>query len=90
MGHQLLQFTEYIGATEKFNKTLTIAAIKVVHHFMRRSKTDSFAGLLQEFPRLKYGFNDLIKAHYQVDIFRCERAKKEFLQPDLQAFEQNF
>ncbi len=83
---QLVRFTENLGASEKFNKTLTIADIKAVDHFMIRSKTDSFTGLLEEFPRLKYRFKELMRAHYQVDIFTSEAAKKEFLEPDLLPF----
>lgn len=76
---QLINFVNTIGATDKFNKTLTIAAIKAVHHFMQKSSSDNFADFIAEFPRLKSNFKELLGYHYGFDIFQLERAKKEYL-----------
>ena len=83
---QLLTFVELVGAKDKYNKTLTIAAIKAVHHFIKKSNSNTFQDFITEFPRLKFNFKDLMSFHYQVDIFNSEQAKKEFLQPDLMPF----
>lgn len=84
---QISNFSEPVGESEKFNKTLTIAAVNAVHHFIQKSKSNTFRGFIREFPRLKNDFRGLISAHYRIDIFNSEIAKKEYLEPDLQPFE---
>jgi len=85
--NQLQAFVILHGAEAKFNKTLTIAAIKTVHHFIGRSDATMFGEFILEFPRLKYHFKELMAAHYQVDIYNSAEAKKEFIQPDLLPFD---
>jgi hypothetical protein len=80
-------FALHAGAPQKFNKTLTIAATRAVYHFMLKSTSDNFFDFVMEFPQLKYGFKALIQSHYNVDIFRLERAKQEFIEPDLMPFD---
>jgi hypothetical protein len=83
---QLCSFVVSLGAIDKYNKTLTVAAIKAVNHFIGKSHTDNFAGFIQEFPRLKFNFRELMESHYQVDIFTSEIAKQKYLEPDLLPF----
>ena len=84
---QLIGFVAHVGAADKFNKTVTIAALHAVHHFIKRSTAENFQGFIQEFPRLKTDFRALMSAHYAFDIFRSDRAKTEYLQPDLLPFD---
>ena len=84
---QIINFVDNLGARDKYNHTLTIAAIKAVYHFVLKSTTDNFPDFIQTFPRLKYHFKDLINAHYQMDIYNNEVAKKEYLAPDLLPFD---
>ena len=84
---QLRNFVEYIGAKHKFNATLTIAAIKATHHFMLKSKSNNFKDFIEEFPRLKNNFKELLGQHYGIDIFNSKEAKTKFLEPDLLPFE---
>ncbi|NAS11241.1 hypothetical protein [Poritiphilus flavus] len=84
---QLLRFASSAGDPGKYNKTLTIAAIKAVHHFMLRSKSASFMEFILEFPRLKYNFRELMDAHYGFDIFNSEKARTQYLEPDLLPFD---
>lgn len=84
---QLKRYVEFIGAKDKYNTTLTVAAIKSVYHFMRKSKSASFKDFIVEFPRLKYGFKDLMNSHYGFDIYNSEKAKSEYLVPDLLPFD---
>ncbi len=86
ISHQLYRYVITLGAEEKFNKTLTVAAIKAVYHFMQRSETDNFSEFILEFPRLKNNFKELMAAHYEVDIYNSPFAKKMFLEPDLLPF----
>lgn len=84
---QLIAFVNFLGAPGKYNKTLTVAAIKAVYHFMQKSGTENFQDFIAQFPRLKYNFKELMAAHYKTDIYNSEAAKKEFLVPDLLPFD---
>ena len=74
------------GDGTKFNKTLTIASVKVMHHFIKKAKSKEFNALLIEFPRLRGDFLSLLKAHYEVKTLKSKKAKREYLEPDLLAF----
>jgi CRISPR/Cas system-associated endonuclease/helicase Cas3 len=84
---QIRDYANSLGAKDKFNKTVTIAAVKAVYHFMLRSETENFKDLIKEFPRLKNNFRDLLSQHYGIDIFNSEIAKSSFLEPDLLPFD---
>jgi len=83
---QLIKFVSSLGARDKYNKTLTIAAIKAVYHFVQKSNSDNFKDFIDEFPRLKTNFKDLLSQHYSIDIFNSEIAKSSFLEPNLLPF----
>ncbi|HKK12097.1 MAG TPA: hypothetical protein VJ945_04660 [Flavobacteriaceae bacterium] len=84
---QLQNFVEYVGAKDKYNVTLTIAAVKAVNHFMLKSEPDNFKDFIEEFPRLKHNFKELLGYHYGIDIFNSREAKAKFLEPDLLPFD---
>lgn len=84
---QLKAFTIKAGAAHKYHHTLTIAAIKTVHHFMQKSRSESFRDFVEEFSRLRTHFRDLIFAHYSMDIFKMEQARQQWLEPDLLPYE---
>lgn len=84
---QLQNYVQFVGAKDKYNTTLTLAAIKAVHHFIRRSQSDSFEEFITEFPRLKYDFKELMACHYGFDIYNSDKAKAKFLEPDLLPFD---
>ena len=83
----LKNFVKFVGAKEKYNKTLTVAATRIVYHFMLKSNSSNFQDFINEFPRLKTKFKTLIDTHYSFDIYNSQRAKTEFLFPDLVPFE---
>ena len=83
---QLFSFVVSVGAMQKYNKTITIAAIRAVNHFINKSDADNFADFIQDCPRLKYNFKELMSYHYRVDIFKSELAKSQYLEPDLLPF----
>jgi hypothetical protein len=87
INQQLLDFVSAIGATEKYNQTLTTAAIKAVHHFMLKSQTSSFQEFIQENSRLNTQFKDLLFTHYKTNIFKSDKAKGEYLEPELLPFD---
>jgi len=84
---QIKGFVKHIGAENKYNTTLTVAAIRAVYHFMQKSESNNFRNFIEEFPRLKNNFKNLIDAHYGFDIFNSEKAKHQFLEPDLLPFD---
>jgi hypothetical protein len=84
---QLKDFVEFLGAGDKYNETITIAAIRAVYHFMLKSKTNTFQDFIYENPRLKNNFRELLSYHYTSDIFKSEKAKKEFIEPELLPFD---
>jgi hypothetical protein len=68
-------FKKTLGS-DKFNVTLTKAYTEILHHFMEKSSSEDFDQLLQEFPRLRYSFNELVKTHYGYNILK-EHRKEE-------------
>lgn len=57
---QLLQYVKHIGTEEKYNEDLTIAAVKVIHHFIKVSESNSFKDFIEQNPVLKTNFKDAI------------------------------
>ncbi|MEO9802830.1 MAG: hypothetical protein ABJF04_06265 [Reichenbachiella sp.] len=84
---QLIRFVAAVGATDKYNTTLTIASVKMINHFVGQSNSSNFYDFVSEFPQLKSNFKGLISSHYGIDIFNSTKAKKEYIAPDLLPFE---
>ena len=84
---QLEAFTKLNNEETKYNKTVTIAAIRAVFHFILKSKSDNFKDFIDEFPRLLFEFRDLLGYHYAFHIFDSEEARTTYLEPDLQPFD---
>ena len=84
---QLKTFVASLGATDKYHTTMTIAAIKSVHHFINKSKSGNFKDFIQEFPRLKSDFKSLMSQHYGYDIYKSQEARLSFVGPDLLPFD---
>lgn len=84
---QLQNFVDSLGLKNKYNETVTIAAVKAIYHFMLKSKTDNFRDFITENSRLKYSFKELMAFHYQTDIFNSPTAKEMYLMPELLPFD---
>ena len=87
VSRQLKQYVALLGAQDKYNETLTVAAVRAVYHFMLRLPEAGFDVLMDTFPRLKNNFKGLMAAHYGFDIYQSALAKREYLQPDLLPFD---
>lgn len=85
--NQLQNFVAIVGAKDKYHKTLTIVAARIVHYFMQKFKSDNFTDFINEFPQLLYEFKTLVNRHYSFNIFDSQEAKIKFLNPDVQNFE---
>ncbi|HEV7230440.1 MAG TPA: hypothetical protein VGO45_03865 [Bacteroidia bacterium] len=83
---QLMAYVSFLGVKDKFNKTLTVAAVRAVNHFMGKSCSDNFRDFMAEFPRLKNNFRELMAFHYRMDIYNSSEAKENYLEPDLLPF----
>lgn len=86
MVKQIKAYAEFYGATNKFNKTVTIASVKAMNHFIEKATTESFQDLIQEFPKLVRDFKNILSRHYSFNVFSDPKAKKEFILPDLLSF----
>lgn len=83
---QFKNYVTHVGAQDKYNLTVTIVAMKAIHHFMKQSETTKFKNFIAENMQLKTDFKELIGTHYSADIFNLEKAKIKFLEPDLLPF----
>ena len=86
MCDQIKGFAESLGVYDKFNKTVTVAAVKVMSHFMQKATSRGFQGLMKEFPSLLLDFKGILNKHYSYNVFGDKKAKKTFQEPDLQPF----
>ena len=86
MCSQIKGYAESLGVTDKFNKTVTIASVKAMHHFMTKSTSENFYDFIKEFPRLLSDFRGIIGQHYGFNVFGDLKAKQEFVEPDLLPF----
>lgn len=75
------------GNGTKFNKTLTVASVKVVHHFMLKTKSPDFKHFLVTHPRLEEAFKELLEQHYSNEVFSNKMAKTTYIEPDLLPFD---
>ncbi|MEM9362443.1 MAG: hypothetical protein AAGA43_07410 [Bacteroidota bacterium] len=84
---QIQAYTLKLGVPNKFNITLTIAAVRAVYHFMLKSSYADFQTFIESNPRLKYNFKELMACHYGFDIYNSPLAKQHYLEPDLLPFD---
>ena len=84
---QLKNYTKFVGAEDKFNLTLTLAAVKAVYHFYLKYRGSNFTDFIENSPELKRDFKSLMSSHYSFDIFKSQHAKESFVAPDLQPFD---
>lgn len=84
---QIKRYATSLGDAQKFNLTVSIAAVHAVAHFMQKSVADNFYDFIREFPRLKTHFKQLLEHHYGFDIFSSNEARDRYLEPDLVPFD---
>lgn len=84
---QLKQYTAKLGFSDKYNETVTVAAMKALHNFRSRSDKTAFKEFITDFPRLKTSFKELMGFHYSLDIFKSEEGKDNYIEPDLLPFD---
>ena len=85
-GRPVKSICKNTGAADKYNKTLTIAAIRAVHHCMQSSDASEFSDFIEQVPRLKNSFKHLMACHYKKYIFNNAIAKRAYIAPDILPF----
>jgi len=73
---QLQNFVGINGAADKYSETVTIAAVRAVDHFMRKSTTNNFKDFIMENHRLKFQFKELLSFLIAPIFFFRKRRKK--------------
>ncbi|MEM9077628.1 MAG: hypothetical protein AAGC43_11330 [Bacteroidota bacterium] len=84
---QIQAYTAKLGVPEKFNTTLTVAAVRAVYHFMLKNNAENFISFIKNNPKLKNNFKELMASHYGFDIYNSPLAKQRYLKPDLLPFD---
>nr|WP_299381950.1 hypothetical protein [Allomuricauda sp.] len=84
---EIRQFDKIHGDGTKFNMTVTVAAVKMVHHFIKKSDSVTFSAFINQFPRLVTRFKVLLNQHYGMDVFNNDQARLKYLEPDLLSFD---
>lgn len=87
---QIEAYDKAFGDGMKYHTTVTVAAVAVMDHFIRKSGSETFSDFIKEFPRLESHFRDILAQHYSFNIFKDARAKADFIKPDLLPFDQEF
>jgi len=80
---KLKKYIFSLGEDCKYNETVTIAAVHVVHRFKEASSTDNFADFITENSKLETNFKELLLSNYRTDIFESTLAKKRYLAPEV-------
>jgi len=83
---QIENYVDHLGARDKYHKTLTVAAVQIVHHFYEQSESTNFDDFILENPRLKTSFKELINSHYSSEVYNLEEARVKYFEPDLLPF----
>ncbi len=83
MKEALLRFLRHNSIDPKhYHQTLTSAWILAVHHFMNKATySDSAESLVSQFPQMQD--SEIMKTHYSSEKLFSNRARLEFVQPDL-------
>lgn len=84
--HQLKNYVISLGALQKYNETLTTAAILLVAHCIKEFDGDRFEELLIAFPELTNGFKEEIQSYYSFNVFDDAIARENYIVPDLKSF----
>ena len=69
---QISGFASFHGDDQKFNKTITTAAVYAVHHFM--NEEIRYEEFISNNPRLLSDLKILINSHYSYDVFDVAKA----------------
>lgn len=81
--NQLKRYVKFLGATDKYNETVTVAGIKKITQFMNSSKAANFEDFIKQNQPLMTNFKNLLSAHYTTNIFESTEARNTYISPEL-------
>lgn len=79
-------YANSLGATDKFQHTLTEAIVRIMAMRIEKHPTNSFASFLQANPDLVKDIWGVVGTYYSSETLNSEQAKKQFVEPDLKPF----
>ena len=83
---QIKRYDQFHDKGTKFHVTITVASAKIVHHFIKKHKPESFHKLKKLVPDLAEDLMGLIKKHYSSNILETEESKGQYIKPNLSPF----
>ena len=79
----IARFDRIFGNGDKFHRTITVASIGILSHFMRKSAASDFISFIEEYPQLKTDFKRLLHTHYSGELLSTSMSKSTYILPDL-------
>jgi hypothetical protein len=78
----ITRFDLVFGSGDKFHMTITLASVAVLNHFIRKSDSEDFCALMEEYPQLKTEFRRLLNTHYSQALLNSPQSRNDFRLPD--------
>jgi len=76
-------YANSLGATNKFQHTLTEAIVRIMAIRMKKKDADTLEAYLADNQDLVEDISAVVATHYSYDLLNSERARTEFVSPDL-------
>lgn len=86
MRQEIRAFAENLGIYDKYHDTVTIAAVYMVNDFMKETDNTSFDSFLKSGGDDLKDFKGLLEKHYSYNVFKDQKAREHFVEPDLAPF----
>ena len=84
--HGIAAYARSLGATGKFNRTMTEAIMRIIHPRLA-GWTGTFEAWLACNPDLVRDMRGLLLRHYSKELLDSENARRFFVPPDIRAFD---
>lgn len=76
------KYAESLGATDKFNLTLTMAILKILNDRLNQKNYDNWQTFIDQNMDVREDLLSIILEDYSEDLLFSSRAQKEYLPPD--------
>lgn len=87
MKQQIQKYALALGQGQIYHETVTVVAVKIVYHFMKKDGARNFEDMIEMFPELTNNFKMLIASHYSFDVFESNEARTNYIAPDIIEFD---
>ena len=82
----IAKYASALGVTDKFQYTLTQAALMIIYARKQQGSSQDFNGFLEQNPDLVNDMMGVLLRHYSADVLSSALAKSQFVAPDLKLF----